>query len=48
MHLCNFRGSVLNHVILLRTIIREEAKLQMEKIDEYPDIVMVTKSNKGF
>jgi len=33
-------GSVLNHVILHQTIIGEEAKLQMEKIDEYPDIVI--------
>ncbi|MEZ0536954.1 TrpB-like pyridoxal phosphate-dependent enzyme [Caldicellulosiruptoraceae bacterium PP1] len=33
-------GSVLNHVILHQTVIGEEAKLQMEKIDEYPDIVI--------
>jgi len=33
-------GSVLNHVILHQTIIGEEAKLQMEKVDEYPDIVI--------
>lgn len=33
-------GSVLNHVILHQTIIGEEARLQMEKIDEYPDIVI--------
>jgi tryptophan synthase beta chain len=33
-------GSVLNHVILHQTIIGEEAKLQLEKIDEYPDIVI--------
>ncbi len=33
-------GSVLNHVILHQTIIGEEAKLQMGKIDEYPDIVI--------
>lgn len=33
-------GSVLNHVILHQTIIGQEAVLQMEKIDEYPDIVI--------
>ncbi len=33
-------GSVLNHVLLHQTIIGEEAKLQMESIDEYPDIVI--------
>jgi len=33
-------GSVLNHVILHQTIIGQEAKLQMEKINEYPDIVI--------
>lgn len=33
-------GSVLNHVILHQTIIGQEAKLQMEKIDEYPDIII--------
>ncbi|MCX8063994.1 MAG: TrpB-like pyridoxal phosphate-dependent enzyme [Candidatus Hydrogenedentes bacterium] len=33
-------GSVLNHVLLHQTIIGEEAKLQMELIDEYPDIVI--------
>jgi len=33
-------GSVLNHVVLHQTIIGEEARLQMEKIDEYPDIVI--------
>lgn len=33
-------GSVLNHVILHQTIIGQEAKLQMEKIDEYPDVVI--------
>jgi len=33
-------GSVLNHVILHQTIIGEEAKLQMEKIDEYPDVII--------
>ena len=33
-------GSVLNHVMLHQTIIGLEAKLQMEKIGEYPDIVI--------
>jgi len=33
-------GSVLNHVILHQTIIGQEAMLQMEKIDEYPDILI--------
>ena len=33
-------GSVLNHVLLHQTIIGEEAKLQMEKEGEYPDIVI--------
>lgn len=33
-------GSVLNHVILHQTIIGEEAIKQMEKISEYPDIVI--------
>ena len=33
-------GSVLNHVVLHQTIIGQEAMLQMEKIDEYPDIVI--------
>ncbi len=33
-------GSVLNHVLLHQTIIGQEAKKQMEKIDEYPDIVI--------
>ena len=33
-------GSVLNHVILHQTIIGQEAKKQMEKIDEYPDIII--------
>lgn len=33
-------GSVLNHVILHQTIIGLEAKKQLEKIDEYPDIVV--------
>lgn len=33
-------GSVLNHVLLHQTIIGEEAKLQMEKVDAYPDVVI--------
>lgn len=33
-------GSVLNHVILHQTIIGLEAKKQMEKIDEYPDMII--------
>jgi len=33
-------GSVLNHVLLHQTIIGLEAKKQMEKIDEYPDVVV--------
>lgn len=33
-------GSVLNHVLLHQTVIGEEAKLQMEMADEYPDVVI--------
>lgn len=33
-------GSVLNQVLLHQSIIGEEAKMQMEMIDEYPDIVI--------
>lgn len=33
-------GSVLNHVLLHQTIIGEEAKLQMEQAEAYPDIVI--------
>ena len=33
-------GSVLNHVLLHQTIIGLEAKKQLEKIGEYPDIVI--------
>ena len=33
-------GSVVNHVILHQTIIGQEAKLQLEKADTYPDIVI--------
>ncbi len=33
-------GSVLNHVLLHQTVIGLEAMKQMEKIDEYPDMVI--------
>lgn len=33
-------GSVLNHVLLHQTVIGQEAKKQMEKAGEYPDIVI--------
>ncbi len=33
-------GSVLNHVLLHQTVIGEEAQLQMEMADEYPDVVI--------
>jgi tryptophan synthase beta chain len=33
-------GSVLNHVLLHQTIIGEEAIVQMEKADDYPDVVV--------
>ena len=33
-------GSVLNHVMLHQTIIGEETKKQLAKVDEYPDIVI--------
>lgn len=33
-------GSVLNHVLLHQTVIGEEARIQLEMIDEYPDIVI--------
>ncbi|MGE5364371.1 MAG: TrpB-like pyridoxal phosphate-dependent enzyme [Bacteroidota bacterium] len=33
-------GSVLNHVMLHQTIIGEEARLQMEKTGDYPDVVI--------
>jgi tryptophan synthase beta chain len=32
-------GSVLNHVCLHQTVIGQEAKLQLESIDEYPDVI---------
>jgi tryptophan synthase beta chain len=33
-------GSVLNHVGLHQTIIGQEVKLQMEMVDDYPDVVI--------
>ncbi len=33
-------GSVLNHVMLHQTVIGQEAKAQMEKANDYPDIVI--------
>lgn len=33
-------GSVLNHVLIHQSIIGQEAKLQMEKVGEYPDMVI--------
>lgn len=33
-------GSVLNHVLLQQTVIGEEALLQFEKADDYPDVVI--------
>jgi tryptophan synthase beta chain len=33
-------GSVLNHVLLHQTVIGQEAKKQLEKIGEYPDVVI--------
>lgn len=33
-------GSVLNHVCLHQTIIGQEARLQLEMVDDYPDIVV--------
>ncbi|MGQ9851524.1 MAG: TrpB-like pyridoxal phosphate-dependent enzyme [Aggregatilineaceae bacterium] len=33
-------GSVLNHVLLHQTIIGEEALLQLQKADDYPDVVI--------
>lgn len=33
-------GSVLNHVSLHQTIIGQETKLQLAKVDDYPDIVI--------
>ncbi|OSM02352.1 TrpB-like pyridoxal phosphate-dependent enzyme [Magnetofaba australis] len=37
---CYSLGSVLNHVCLHQTIIGQEAKKQLAKVDEYPDIVI--------
>ncbi|KKM08848.1 tryptophan synthase subunit beta [Clostridiales bacterium PH28_bin88] len=33
-------GSVLNHVLLHQTVIGLEAKTQLEKVDDYPDVVI--------
>jgi tryptophan synthase beta chain len=33
-------GSVLNHVLMHQTIIGQEAKLQMEKAGDYPDVII--------
>lgn len=33
-------GSVLNHVMLHQTIIGQEAMKQMDKVDEYPDMII--------
>jgi len=33
-------GSVLNHVCLHQTIIGQEVRLQMEMVDDYPDVVI--------
>ncbi len=33
-------GSVLNHVMLHQTVIGQEAKLQMDALGEYPDVVI--------
>ncbi|HEY7127553.1 MAG TPA: TrpB-like pyridoxal phosphate-dependent enzyme [Ktedonobacterales bacterium] len=33
-------GSVLNHVLMHQTIIGEEALLQLQKADDYPDVVI--------
>ena len=33
-------GSVLNHVLLHQTIIGEEARMQLEMINEFPDVVI--------
>lgn len=33
-------GSVLNHVLLHQTVIGQETKKMLEKIDEYPDIII--------
>ncbi len=35
-------GSVLNHVMLHQTIIGEEARKQLAKVDEYPDIIIAS------
>ena len=33
-------GSVLNHVLMHQTVIGQECKAQLEKLDDYPDIIV--------
>ena len=33
-------GSVLNHVLMHQTVIGQESKLQLEKLDAYPDMII--------
>jgi len=33
-------GSVLNHVLLHQTVIGQEARMQLEQVGEYPDVVL--------
>jgi tryptophan synthase beta chain len=33
-------GSVLNHVLLHQTVIGQEAKAQLAKVDDYPDVIV--------
>ncbi|NLW45115.1 MAG: TrpB-like pyridoxal phosphate-dependent enzyme [Syntrophomonadaceae bacterium] len=33
-------GSVLNHVCLHQTVIGQEARMQLEMVDEYPDVII--------
>ena len=33
-------GSVLNHVLMHQTVIGQESKLQLEKVDAYPDMII--------
>jgi len=35
-------GSVLNHVMLHQSILGEEARLQLDKVNEYPDIIVAS------
>ena len=34
-------GSVLNHVLLHQTVIGQETRKQLEKVDDYPDVIFV-------